>query len=135
VKDEKCTGRDQREADALAPGQRFFQVNHRKGREHHQRNDFLHGLELRGGIHRAAEPVGRHRQAVFHQRQSPADEDHGQQRHFLVTQVPVPGGGHEDVRTDQQGDRREIGRQAGHGRIFAFSWTRGESGALGGGRL
>jgi len=46
-----------------------------------------------------AEAIGRHRQAVFEQRDPPRDYDRFPERPVVtVFQVPVPGEGHEDVR-------------------------------------
>src|SRR5664280_342026 len=75
VKHEKRAGRDQREADALVPGDRLLEIEHRETGEHQERDHLLHGLELGGVIDSVAVTIGRHRQAIFDKGQPPADQD------------------------------------------------------------
>ena len=114
VKHEEGAGRDQCKAETLAQRDRLAQIEERENGEHREGDHLLHRLELGRGVHGAAEAIGRHRHAVFDEREPPADEDDRNQRHLLVAQVPVPGGGHEDVGPDQQKNGREIRRQNRH---------------------
>src|SRR6185503_18058090 len=49
--------RDQREAGGMVPAERFLEVRDGEAREHQQRDNLLHGLELRRRIDRAAPAV------------------------------------------------------------------------------
>ena len=94
-----------RDSSSTAPS------DNRKAGEHHERDDLLHGLELRRRIDGVALAVGRHRQAILDEGEPPAEQDHRPERHLLEAQVPVPGDGHEHIGADQQQNRREIGRK------------------------
>ena len=61
VEHKKRAGGDQREAGALAPGQRLLEIGVGKPGEHQKRDDFLDGLELRRIIDGVAEAIGRNR--------------------------------------------------------------------------
>src|SRR5690242_15977962 len=54
VKNQKSAERDRGKAERVIPAERLLQIEHREGREHGQRDHFLDGLELGGGIDRAA---------------------------------------------------------------------------------
>lgn len=62
MKDEEGPTRDQRKSQPVIPPQRLLQIQHRKSGKHDQGDDFLHRLELRGAIDRAAPTIGGHRQ-------------------------------------------------------------------------
>src|SRR5258708_35685747 len=68
LKYEKRSQRNERKSDRMIPAERLFEVQHREGGEHRERDDLLHGLELRRRIARVAPPVGRHRRGIFTQR-------------------------------------------------------------------
>src|ERR1044072_631092 len=110
LKDEERASRNQREADEVIPPDRLLQVGQRKDGEDQQGDHFLQGLQLRGRIDRIAVAVRRHGEAILHERDRPADQDHRPQRHPLELEMPIPGERHEQVGADQQNDRQQIGR-------------------------
>lgn len=57
--------------------------------------------------------VRRHLQAIFEKRDSPGDENHGDQRRRLVFQMAVPRESHEHVRRGEHQNREQ--RQQGNG--------------------
>src|SRR5215210_4938643 len=63
--DEESAGSDQREADEMMPADRLLQVQHRKAGEDQERDDLLHGLQLRRRIGLRADAVRRHRKPVL----------------------------------------------------------------------
>ena len=115
-----------RKADRMIPGDRLLEVKHREAGEHQEGDDLLHGLELRRRIDRVAPAVGRHRQAIFDQRDAPGRENHADERHLLEAQMAVPGERHEDVGAEQHQDRQHIGRgqHRGHGNLFGAKRVR-----------
>src|SRR5258706_8688885 len=94
LKYEKRSERNERKSDRMVPAERLLEVQHREGGEHHERDDLLHGLELRRRVDRVAPAVGWHRQAIFDQRDAPGREDDAGERHLLEAQVAVPGERH-----------------------------------------
>src|SRR5258708_18004350 len=90
AKYEKRARSDQRKTYGVVPGERLLEIKERKSREHRERDHLLHGLELGGGVDRAAEAVGRHRHAVFHQRDTPAHQNRANERRGLVAEMAVP---------------------------------------------
>jgi hypothetical protein len=109
LEDEKCPSGYQEKPKALSPAQRAFEIERRKKRKNNKRYNFLDGFELRRGLDSAAKSVRRNGHTVFEKRQAPTYEDDRQKRHFLVTEVPIPGGGHESVGADEQQDWQQIG--------------------------
>ena len=71
VKGEKRGSAQEHERHHVIPLQAFTQINDRKNGKYQQGDDFLHGLELGGGIDLMADAVGRHRQAIFEKRRCP----------------------------------------------------------------
>ena len=89
---------------------------HEKKHERHEHADgdhFLDDLELRHVEPRGgADPVGRHGDHVFHERDQPADDDDGDKRPraragLLEAQVPIPGESHEEVAGDEHRHRNQ----------------------------
>ena len=81
----------------MVDGEPLAQIEHRKACKDAQGDDLLHDLEFGSGIDRMADPVGRNREAIFKQRDGPAEQNDHQKRPVGVFQMPVPGEGHEDV--------------------------------------
>src|SRR5215471_21067133 len=82
---------------------RLLHVEDRERHEHAERDDLLHDLQLREIEHGVANPIGRHLQDVFEERDAPADENRNDQRTGAqVAQMRVPRERHEDVGADQQ---------------------------------
>src|SRR5262245_24311360 len=106
VKYKKCPCSDQREPEPLAECDWLAQVEIRECGKHSEGDHFLQGLELSGVVHLIAVTIGGHRQAIFNECKTPADQDHLKKRHLLVPQVPIPGSRHEDIGAGQQQDRR-----------------------------
>src|SRR4029450_10025799 len=52
VKDQKRADSDQQKTQRVIPRQRLLQIQDREAGKPHQRDHFLHGLELRRRIHR-----------------------------------------------------------------------------------
>src|SRR5262245_285561 len=132
LKYKKCPCSDQRETKPLAECDWLAQVEIRECGKHCKGDYFLQGLELSGVVDLIAETIGGHRQAIFNERKTPADQDHVKKRHLLVPQVPIPSGRHEDIGTGQQQYRRQIRRQNGHVILWASGRIRGEGAACSG---
>ena len=78
-----------------------------------ERDDFLKDLELPERQLPVSNPVGRHLQHVFEERDTPAHEDrHHERLRAEVFQVRVPRERHEDVRADQEQNGLEKGGHA-----------------------
>jgi hypothetical protein len=58
MKDAKRSGHDECEASGMLPVQRFPQIPDGKNRKDGKRDDFLYGLEFRGGERSMAEAIG-----------------------------------------------------------------------------
>ena len=92
------------------PGQLFLHVEHRKGDEDGQRDDFLKDLELAEGKRGVADAVGGDLHEVFEQRDAPRNE--GGDPPGLVLEIPqmgIPSERHENVRNDEQKNRAHTG--------------------------
>ena len=107
LEDEEGSGHDESKTYGVIPGQAFSQVERGEDTENSQGNDFLYGLELGGGKIAVAYSVGRNLEAVFEKGYAPADENGPYEGEGMVTQMPVPGIGHEDVGADEQNDGDE----------------------------
>ena len=88
---------DAGESGKMAPVERLAQKRDHEEAEDDQRDRFLHDLELtRTPAMGIADPVGRNGEAIFDQREFPADQDDEQERPaHAALEVPVPGDGHE----------------------------------------
>jgi len=84
-----------------------FEEQQRKAHEHRERDHFLDHFELDEtegtAVFPESEPVCRHLEKIFEERNSPADEHDADQSevlkpfHFLEFEMSVPGEGHEGV--------------------------------------
>jgi hypothetical protein len=113
LKYKKYGQHDQSKANQVVPGQliRFEDENGNEDK-HRERNGFLNGFEFeqieRSPVTHVPDPVGRHLEDVLKKRQSPTDQNDGQQtqvlqsRDFFELEVAVPGKSHEHVRQDEQ---------------------------------
>jgi DME family drug/metabolite transporter len=119
VEDEERPGGDEAKSDKVVPGQWFLQVENREDGEDRKRDDLLDGLQFRRREVAMADPVRGHHQAVFEERDPPADKDYSHQRGLLELQVPVPGKGHEDVGGQEEADGDDRDGQGRHG-ILGF---------------
>src|SRR3546814_7703912 len=73
------------------------------------RDDLLHRLEFGGGIDSVADAVRGHGQAIFEEGDPPGEQHREPDRPLDISQMAVPGEGHEDVGDEEQADRQEIG--------------------------
>src|SRR5271170_1493782 len=73
MKSEKRRAAQEQERDAVIPFELLAEIRHREYREHAERDNFLHGLELRRRIDAMADAVRRNRQAIFEKGDAPAD--------------------------------------------------------------
>src|SRR5512144_1128323 len=67
---------DQSKACSLHPAQGLVEIDRGEAREHDQSNHLLDRLELSRRINRAADPVGGHRETIFHEGDAPAHQHH-----------------------------------------------------------
>src|SRR5262245_31867642 len=84
--------------------QTLAEIEPRERHEHEQRDDSLDDLELRCRELPVADAVRRHLKTILEERQEPGHEDHLPQSRLAESEMAVPGGGHEDVRSRQQCD-------------------------------
>src|SRR5436853_3406342 len=92
--DEKHGSENQQKADDVIPFYFFFEIDDREDAKDQKRDDFLHGLQLRGGELITADAVGRDLKAVFGKRNQPAHQNYFPQAGLLVLEMAVPGDGH-----------------------------------------
>ena len=74
----------------MVPGEAFSEVHRGEDAEDGQGNDFLYGLELRGGKIAVPHAVGGYLQAVFKEGYAPADENGADEGQGMVAQMSVP---------------------------------------------
>ena len=92
------------EKSGIIPADLLLKIKNGKNAKDNKGDDFLDGLELRGGKRPVADAVGRHLETIFREGDQPADQDGERERSVLVFQMPVPREGHEDVGNDQEDD-------------------------------
>src|SRR5437762_2316966 len=63
-------------ANEVVPSDRRVEIGHRQDNEHAQRDDLLDRLQLRRIVDAESIAVRRHLQAVFEERDTPADDYH-----------------------------------------------------------
>src|SRR3546814_11317010 len=76
-------------------------------------NDFWQGLEFGGAVDAMADAIRREDEAIFEKGDPPRDQHRKPHWPRHRAKLSVPGEGHEDVRNEQQTDRREIGGHFG----------------------
>src|ERR1022692_1385618 len=102
-KGKECSDSQKRERHEIVPRELLFEKEDREHNEHRDRNHLLDDLELKSRELSKPEAIGRHRQAVLEQCDSPGNEDGFPQRPIVaVLQMAIPGEGHEDVRKHQE---------------------------------
>jgi hypothetical protein len=104
VEHEECSHDQAGEGYGVVPVELLSEVEDAEDAEDAERDDFLHDLELVGCECFRADAVGRHLQAVFKERDRPADEDDFPKRDVFVLEMAVPRERHEDVGTNEQDD-------------------------------
>src|SRR3989338_3197943 len=92
------------EKSEIIPADFFFEIQDGKNTENNKSNDFLDGLELRGGKCPVTYTVGRHLETIFREGDQPADQNGEHERGIFILQMPIPREGHEDVGNDQEDD-------------------------------
>jgi hypothetical protein len=97
-----CGYHDEEKPHGVVPLDVLLQVGNRKHRKHNQGNDFLDGLQLGGIKDVTAIAVGGDLETVFKEGDAPAYQRDLPKRDILVSQVTVPGEGHENVREQEQ---------------------------------
>ena len=100
---------DQRKADDVVDGDAFLQPEDRKQRKDRERDDFLNGLELGGGIDLRTDAVRGNGEHIFEEGDAPAGDNRQEQRAALVLEMAIPGEGHENIRGDKHQDRPDVG--------------------------
>src|ERR1019366_1711574 len=91
------------ECHEIFPRKFLLQKEDGESNEDGDGDDLLNDLELESREMDIAEAIGRHRQAVFEQRDSPRDQDRLPEWPVVaIFQVAVPSEGHKDVRQCQQ---------------------------------
>src|SRR5690348_9037385 len=108
LKNEKCRHNDKEKTDSLVPLDVLLEVENGEERKHHQGNDLLDGLELRGTEDVAAVAVRRYLKAVLKESDSPAHNRDFPERHVLVLEVPVPRERHKDIGDQQKNYRQHV---------------------------
>src|SRR3546814_7542654 len=90
----------------MVHGQLPTEPEDREPGEYDQGDDFLQGLEFGGAVDAIADAVRRDDEAIFEEGDPPCDQHRKPHRPRHRAKLSVPGEGHEDVRNEQQTDRR-----------------------------
>lgn len=84
----------------MIPMQLVSKIKDAENTKHGESDDFLNDLELVGREGLRSNAIRRNLQAVFEESDRPTDEDDLPESDVPELQMPVPGEGHEDVRTN-----------------------------------
>src|SRR5690606_34558089 len=109
LEDEERPRRDQTEADEMVHRQLLTEPEDREPGEYDQGDDFLQGLEFGGAVNAIADAVRGDDEAIFEKGDPPRNQHRKPYGPRHRAKLTVPGEGHEDVRHEQEADRREIG--------------------------
>jgi hypothetical protein len=95
---EKDCQKDETKTNKVVPSQFFFQDKNCKAGKDYQRNGLLYRFQLEGAHGLIANSIGRNHQGVFEKSNSPTDKDSLDEWHFLLSEMSIPGVGHENIR-------------------------------------
>jgi PLP dependent protein len=90
--------------ESMIPAEMLVEEKGDEDGEDRQGNNFLNDLKLNERKTGSADAVGRNLEAVFEERDQPADHDHLPERFLAVFQVAVPCKGHKGVGEDEKHD-------------------------------
>jgi hypothetical protein len=113
VEHEECAGDEAAECGEVVPVQLVTKVEDAEDPEDAERDDFLDNFELVGRKGARADAVRGNLQAIFEERDAPADEDDFPEWDGFEFEMTVPREGHEDVRADEQDDCPHVELDAG----------------------
>src|ERR1700743_486210 len=94
----------------IIPLKLLSQIEHRKNREHRQRDYFLNRLHLARRKFIRAYSVRRHLKAILKKCNPPTHKDHLPQRLAPILQMPIPGKRHKNIRYRQQENRSHVSK-------------------------
>ena len=104
IKHKENSADDEAERNDIIPSKSLTKVSDRKDGEHEERNDLLNRFQLCSRELVGTDPVGRHLEAIFSERNSPTGDDRDPEWGTPEFQMSVPGEGHEYVGNREQND-------------------------------
>ena len=105
TEDEEDRAEQAESCEEVVEGETLFEVQDREGRENCQGDDLLHDLELSDAEDLVTDTVRRDLEQVFEQGNTPGDQGGDEPGPVSkISQVGIPGEGHEDVGNDQEDD-------------------------------